>query len=76
MKIADSKVISKKDGARLSIWFGSLQNLEISQTDKFDTPYNTGIPEEFHKKVENHWHVTVETREKALEDANRRHNGC
>ncbi len=65
MKIADRKVISKKDGARLSIWFESSQNLEISQTDKFDTPYNTGIPEEFHKKVENHWHVTVETKEKA-----------
>jgi hypothetical protein len=43
-----------------------LQNLEISQTDKFDTAYNTGIPEEFHEQVENHWHVTVETNEKAL----------
>jgi hypothetical protein len=66
MHIADKKVTSQKDGARLSIWFESLQNLEISQTDKFDTAYNTGIPEEFHEQVENHWHVTVETNEKAL----------
>ena len=66
MNVADRKVISQKDGARLSIWFESLQNLEISQTDKFDTAYNTGIPEEFHEQVENHWHVTVETNEKAL----------
>jgi hypothetical protein len=66
MKTGDRKVISQKEGARLSIRFESSQNLEISQTDVFDTPYNTGIPEEFHKDVPNHWHVTVETREKAL----------
>ncbi len=54
MKLSDRKVISQKDGARLSTWFNSSQGLEISQTDKFDTPFNTGIPEEFHEKVENH----------------------
>lgn len=66
MKIGNGKVISRREGARLSIWFESSQNLEISQTDEFDTPYNTGIPKEFYEKVENHWHVTVETSEKAL----------
>ncbi len=66
MKTGNGKVISRKEDARLSIWFESLQNLEINQTDKFDIPYNTGIPEAFHEKVKNHWHVTVETREKAL----------
>jgi hypothetical protein len=66
MKTGKNKVVSRKEGARLSIWFESLQMLEISQSDKFDTPYNKGIPEEFHKTVENHWHVTVETKEKAL----------
>lgn len=45
---------------------GPVQMLEISQSDKFDTPYNTGIPEEFHKAIKNHWHVTVETKKKAL----------
>jgi hypothetical protein len=65
MKVARRKVISQKDGARLSTWFASSQDLVIRQTDKFDIPYNTGIPEEFHKEVENHWHVTVETMEKA-----------
>jgi hypothetical protein len=66
MKTGKNKVVSRKESARLSIWFESLQMLEISQSDEFDTPYNTGIPEEFHKTVENHWHVTVETKEKAL----------
>jgi len=66
MKLSKRKIISQKDGARLSTWINSSQDLEISQTDKFDTPFNTGIPREFHEKVENHWHVTVETREKSL----------
>jgi hypothetical protein len=64
MKVNGRRVISQKDGARLSIWLESSQDLVLSQTDQFDTPFNTGIPEEFHRAVENHWHLTVETREK------------
>jgi hypothetical protein len=64
MKVSGRKVVSRREDARLSIWFGSRQALDISQTDQFDTPFNTGIPEEFHREVANHWHMTVETREK------------
>lgn len=66
MKTGKQKVSARREDARLSIWFDSKQNLEISQTDIFDTPYNTGIPAAFHEEVKNHWHVTVETREKVL----------
>ena len=34
-------------------------------TDRFDTPYNEGNPEKFHEDVENHYHLTAETRDKA-----------
>ena len=65
MKVDGRKVISQKDGARLSIWFESSQDLVLSQTDQFDIPYNEGIPEEFHIEVENHWHMTAETVDQA-----------
>ena len=39
--------------------------ITLSQTDQFDTPYNTGIPEDFHKDMPNHWHVTAETKQEA-----------
>ena len=32
-----------------------------SQTDKFDTPYNYGIPKAYHRDKANHWHVKAET---------------
>jgi hypothetical protein len=35
--------------------------LTLSQTDQFDTPYNEGIPEAYHRQKDNHWHVTAET---------------
>jgi len=41
--------------------------LHFSQTDKFDTPYNEGIPKEYQEQVPNHWHVTAETTKKTRE---------
>jgi hypothetical protein len=37
------------------------QGLAISQTDRFDTPYNEGIPPAYHQKKANHWHAAAET---------------
>jgi len=61
MDITDKKVTSRRKGATLDVYLDCRQNLELSQTDKFDTPYNYGIPEAYHKQKENHWHVKAET---------------
>lgn len=47
------------DGAEVQI--SPPAGLAINQTDKFDTPYNEAIPEEFHRAMPNQWHVTTET---------------
>jgi len=64
MQIDGDKIISERKGARLTVWNKTMNGFKISQTDKFDTPYNEGIPEEFHTEKPNHWHITVETKDK------------
>ncbi len=62
MKIVGSNQIrSQRKGAILDVYLSCPQGLSITQTDQFDTPYNAGIPEQFHKDVPNQWHITAET---------------
>lgn len=65
MDINEAKVTSRRKGAALEVYLDCPQGLVLSQTDKFDTPYNYGIPEAYHKNKANHWHVTAETVEKS-----------
>lgn len=62
---AAGKIISTRKGETLEVYLCSPAGLTISQTDQFDTPYNEGIPEEFHKDMPNQWHVTAETLNKS-----------
>jgi hypothetical protein len=62
---AEVKVVSRRGDAALEVYLRSPVGVGISQTDQFDTSYNAGIPEDYHKEKENHWHVTGETKEKA-----------
>jgi len=59
------RIVSKREGAKLDVHLRSPVGLTLNQTDQFDTPYNTGIPEAFHKDMPNHWHVTAETTQKS-----------
>jgi hypothetical protein len=61
MKLDGSRITSSRAGARLEVFLRSPQGLSLSQTDKFDTPFNEGVPEEYRREVPNHWHVTAET---------------
>jgi hypothetical protein len=58
-------VVSVRDGAAMDVWLRSPLGLDLSQTDRFDTPYNAGIPEEFQEDRPNHWHMTAQTGEDA-----------
>ena len=71
MQIKEKGLISKRKGASLEVHLFCPEGLYLSQTDQFDTPYNHGIPEQFHgsgggsiqqKEPPNHWHVTAETK--------------
>jgi len=64
MTVGNGQVISRRDDKTLDVRLMSPQGLTLSQTDVFDTPFNAGIPESFHKEMPNHWHVTAETLEK------------
>jgi len=61
MELGEAQAISRRDGATLDVRLSSPEGLTLSQTDRFDTPYNEGIPEEFQRERPNHWHVTAET---------------
>ena len=61
MKVINSQIISSRKGSQLEVYLNSPVKLQLSQTDRFDTPYNKGIPEEFQKNVAPQWHVTAET---------------
>lgn len=65
MALGDRQVISRREGKTMDVRLSCPQGLTLSQTDQFDTPYNEGIPEKFHKDMPNHWHVTAETETKA-----------
>ena len=61
MEVGEGQVVSRRDGATLDVRLSCPEGLRLSQTDRFDTPYNEGIPEEFQRERPNHWHVTAET---------------
>lgn len=61
MEVDGERITSSRKGARLDVHLACRHGLRLSQTDKFDTPYNQGIPEAYHKEKANHWHVTAET---------------
>ena len=67
MTVDDDQVISRRDDKILDVRLLSPQGLAVTQTDVFDTPFNEGIPEQFHKNMPNHWHVTAETHGKVAE---------
>lgn len=61
MDIQDTAVTSRRHGATLDLYLACPQDLALSQTSEFDTPYNQGIPPAYHEQVADHWHVTAET---------------
>jgi hypothetical protein len=61
MEIQGSQVTSRRRGATLDVTLACSHGLNLTQTDQFDTPYNYGIPEAYHREKANHWHVTAET---------------
>ncbi len=61
MTIEDAKVTSLRRGAALDVNLACSGGLRLTQTDRFDTPYNHGIPKAYHREKANHWHVTAET---------------
>jgi hypothetical protein len=61
MQVRDRHFAVNQDGARLKGWLRSDQGLSLSQTDQFDTPFNTGIPEAYHQDKPNQWHLTAQT---------------
>ncbi len=65
MDVEGTRITARRKGATLDVHLASAQGLALSQTDRFDTPYNHGIPEAYHKDRPNHWHVTGETVEKS-----------
>jgi hypothetical protein len=66
MTLGEGQVISRRDGALLDVRLSCPMGLTLSQTDQFDTPFNAGIPEQFHKDKPNHWHVTAGTNGKTM----------
>jgi hypothetical protein len=61
MEIHGNQIISRRGEATLEVHLACAQGITLSQTDQFDTPYNHGIPEAYHREKANHWHVTAET---------------
>ncbi len=66
MRIGERRITSRRAGATLDVYLAGSQDLTVTQTDQFDTPYNYGIPEAYHRQKANHWHVTAETTEQAV----------
>jgi hypothetical protein len=65
MELQDNRITSRRRGATLDVTLACSHGLKLTQTDQFDTPYNYGIPEKYHRNKANHWHVTAETVEKS-----------
>ncbi|MHC4534449.1 MAG: DUF4962 domain-containing protein [Planctomycetota bacterium] len=61
MDIEGAKITSRRKGATLDVYLDCDRDLVLSQTDKFDTPYNYGIPKAYHRQRANHWHVKAQT---------------
>ncbi|MGC8795064.1 MAG: DUF4962 domain-containing protein, partial [Bryobacteraceae bacterium] len=62
---AAGRVISRRDGASLTVRLACPQGLAFQQTDQFDTPFNAGNPPEYHEERPNQWHFRAETRRPA-----------
>lgn len=65
MEVTGQRVISRRGPAVLEVTLAAVNGLRLSQTDQFDTPYNHGIPEAYHREKPGHWHVTAETRQRS-----------
>jgi len=65
MEIEGNRVTSRRKGAALDVYLSGSHKLHLTQTDQFDTPYNHGIPQAYHKDKANHWHLTAALSEKA-----------
>jgi hypothetical protein len=65
MDVGDAKVTSRRKEATLEVYLDCTGGLAISQTEKFDIPYNHGIPKAYHRQRANHWHVKAETVKKS-----------
>jgi len=61
-EIRGNQVTSRRRGATLDVTLACSHSIKLTQ---FDTPYNFGIPEAYHRHKANHWHVTAETVEKS-----------
>ncbi len=61
---SSGRIVSTREDATLDVYLRSPAGITLSQTDQFDTPYNAGIPEDYHRDMANHWHVTAETQRK------------
>ncbi len=64
---SQQRVIARRGPASLTVRLHAGQELEFSQTDQFDPPYNAGNPPEYHQQMPNHWHFTAATRQKVRE---------
>lgn len=64
---ARRQVVSRRGPASLTVRLHAESPLAFSQTDQFDTPYNTGNPPEYQEQMPNHWHFTAATTAKAAE---------
>jgi hypothetical protein len=65
MVIDGNTITSKRGNATLDVYLAGSKPLALSQTNRFDTPFNEGIPEAYHQDVDPHWHVQAETSENA-----------
>ena len=65
MQIDGNKITSRRKDAMMEVHLACPQELTLSQTNEFDTPYNEGIPEGYRKEVEDHWHVGAQTVKKS-----------
>jgi hypothetical protein len=65
MEIHGNQVTSHRRGATLGVTLACSHELNLTQTDQFDTPYNYGIPKAYHREKANHWHVTAQTAKKS-----------
>ncbi len=61
MQMENDRIVSRRKNAVLDIHLSCSQDLKLDQTDRFDTPFNHGIPEKYHRNMPLHRHVTAET---------------
>ncbi len=59
------QILSRRQGASLTVRLFSDLGFSLSQTDQFHPPVNEGNPPEYHVDLPNHWHMTAATNERA-----------